>query len=346
MGEAALPAGAALRSHASRSLAPVGESRAVHRAVSDVVHRTPVLTSATLSERYGGSVWLKAECLQRTGSFKIRGALHKLRRLDEQNQLERGVAAGSAGNHAQALAYAGRHCGVPCEVFMPREAAATKLAAVREYGATIHQDAGSVDECVAQAVEHAADRSCAFVHPFDDVDIIVGQAGVGIEVAEDVSDLRKVVFPVGGEGLAAGVAVALRQLRPEVELVGVRVKDAGWHGVDGPAEHRPGWTLADGIAIKRPGDLTLPLLRDLLDDVVAVTDRAIADAMVLLLERAKLMVEGAGAAPVAALLSGAVMPAKRGATAVILSGGNVDPGVLAALPGIRRARVPPSPTLG
>jgi threonine dehydratase len=308
---------------------------AVHDASTAVVRRTPMLTSASVSERCGGTIAFKAECLQRTGSFKLRGALSKLRAITSGSEGERsrGVVAGSAGNHAQSLAYAARHCGVPCEVFMPVDAAVSKLAAVRAFGASVEQRGGSVDECVAFARERAEQAGLTFVHPFDDEDVIAGQAGLGLELAEDVPDLAKVIVPIGGGGLAAGAALAIKQRRPEVEVVGVQAAAcapaaAAFAGAARPAIAA---TIADGIAIKQPGGLTLPLLERWLDDVVTVSEDAIAEAMTLLLERSKLVVEGAGAASLATLLSGTVAPAARGTTVAILSGGNVDVGLLAAV---------------
>lgn len=306
-----------------------------HRAAAPIVRRTPVLTSASVSERCGATVALKAECLQRTGSFKLRGALAKLSALAAGDEAGCGVVAGSAGNHAQALAYAARRRGVPCEVFMPVDAAVSKLEAVRAFGATVQLRGASVDECVALARERASAAGMAFVHPFDDRDVIAGQAGLGIELAQDVPDLRRVIVPVGGGGLAAGVALALAQLRPEVEVVGVQA--ARCAAVAASLAHssavvpQASQTIADGIAIKRPGALTLPLLERWLTAVVTVEEDAIAEAMILLLERSKLLVEGAGASALAALLAGAVAPAAEGTTVAVLSGGNVDVGLLAAI---------------
>ncbi len=303
---------------------------AAHAASARVVRRTPVLTSASVSRRCGGTVALKAECLQRTGSFKLRGALNKLRALGGRS---RGVIAGSAGNHGQSLAYAARQMGVPCEVVMPLGVPVSKLEAVRAFGAVVHQHGHVVDDCIAVALERAAEAGLTFVHPFDDRDVLAGQAGVGIELAEAVPGLRRVIVPVGGGGLAAGVALALKQSRPEVAVIGVQaaacapLAAALSHGDVPPVAP----TIADGIAVKRPGALTLPLLERLLDDVVTVGEEAIAVAMVFLLERSKLVVEGAGAAALAALLSGAAAPAARGTTVPILSGGNVDVSLLAAV---------------
>jgi threonine dehydratase len=279
-----------------------------------LVRHTPVLTAASLSSRCGGTVVLKAENLQRTGSFKLRGALNKVRAVGAC----KGVVAGSAGNHAQALAYAARASGLPCSVFMPADAAVSKVEAVRAFGATVVQQGGSVVECVELARALGEAEGLAFVHPFDDLDVIAGQAGLGLELLDDVPDLARVVVPVGGGGLASGVAAAVKQQRPEVGLVGVRVI---------PTAN----TIADGIAIKHPGDITGPLLDSMLDDMIEVGEDDIAEAMVLLVERSKLVVEGAGAVSLAALLSGAVATSASGSTVAVLSGGNVDVGLLAAI---------------
>ncbi|MBB4660538.1 threonine ammonia-lyase [Conexibacter arvalis] len=325
----------------SAGAAPVDEAWqidrlvAAHAASAAVVRRTPVLTSASISERCGGTVALKAECMQRTGSFKLRGALNKLRTLGDGADAARGVVAGSAGNHAQALAYAARHVGVPCEIFMPVDAAVSKLDAVRAFDARVHQQGGSVDECVELARRRAEEADLVLVHPFDDRDVIAGQAGVGIELAEDVEDLRRVIVPIGGGGLASGVALALTQLRPEVEVIGVQAARcapvAASVADGGPIEPQGSRTIADGIAVKRPGALTLPLIRRWLTRVVTIEEDAIAEAMVILLERSKLLVEGAGATALAALLTETVTPARDGTTVAILSGGNVDLGLLATI---------------
>ncbi|HEX7300862.1 MAG TPA: threonine ammonia-lyase [Solirubrobacteraceae bacterium] len=303
-----------------------------HAAAASLVRRTPVLTSKSLSERVGGTILLKAENLQRTGSFKLRGVLSKVRAIDAPGI---GVVAGSAGNHAQALAYAARAHGLPCEVFMPVDAAVSKVSAVMAFGAVVHQEGASVDECVELARHRAAEAGLAFVHPFDDEDIVAGQAGLGFELGEQVDDVATVLVPVGGGGLAAGVAIAIKQRHTDAVVVGVQAEacapyaDSLHRGVAVTASSIT--TIADGIAIKRPGAVTLPLVDRWLDDLVTVDEESIAEAMVLLLERAKLVVEGAGAVGVAALLSGAVRPAAGGATVAVLSGGNVDIALLAAV---------------
>ncbi|HEX6390782.1 MAG TPA: pyridoxal-phosphate dependent enzyme [Solirubrobacteraceae bacterium] len=285
-------------------------------ATADVVRHTPVLPSATLTQRGGGEVVLKAESLQRTGSFKIRGALNKLSALGADGAA--GVACGSAGNHAQALALAARERGVRCEVFMPAEAPIAKVEGAIALGAEVIVGGSGVEHCVDAARAHAAEAGMAFVHPFDDPDVIAGQGTLGLELLEDLPALATVVVPVGGGGLASGVAIAVKSARPEVRVVGVQVVDRAL-------------TIADGIAVKQPGALTGPLLDEWLDERVTVGEDDIAEAMVILMEKAKLVVEGAGAVGVAALVSGAVEPAAEGQTCVVLSGGNVDAGLLAVV---------------
>jgi threonine dehydratase len=304
---------------------------AAREAVAGVARRTPVLPSATLTDRLGAEVELKAESLQRTGSFKVRGVTNKLRALGDA--CANGVVAASAGNHAMALAFAARALGVRCEVFMPAEAPLTKVEGAEALGAHVVLGGGSVDECLAFATDRAREAGMAFVHPFDDPQVVAGQGTLGLELLEDVERLGKVVVPVGGGGLAAGVAIAVKSRRPQIEVVGVQIEACApfpaslrsGHAVEVPSK----LTIADGIAVKRPGGLTLELLRHWVDDVVVVSEEETAEAMVLLLEKAKLVVEGAGAVGVAALLGGQTPPASSGTTVAILSGGNVDAGLLA-----------------
>jgi threonine dehydratase len=316
-----------------RSAVTADDVQRARRAIADVAKRTPVLPSITLTQRLGADVTLKAESLQRTGSFKLRGALNKLAALGED--CSRGVTAGSAGNHAWALAQAAAARGVPCEVFMPTEAPLSKAEGCSALGAIVHRGGTSVEECVAAARERAREAGMAFVHPFDDPDVVAGQGTLGLELLEDVADVAKVVVPVGGGGLASGVAIAMKSARPEIEIVGVQVEAMAAYPQSlrqgEPIEVPARLTIADGIAVKRPGELTLGLIRDWLDDVVVVPEDDVAEAMVLLMEKAKLVVEGAGAVGVAALLGGQTAPASHGTTVVVLSGGNVDAGLLASI---------------
>jgi threonine dehydratase len=307
---------------------------AARPAVGTVARRTPILSTRTFSERAGGTVVLKAENLQRTGSFKVRGVAAKLATLDEE-ATSKGVVAASAGNHGQALAAAAKELGIHCEVFVPADAPMAKVEAARGQGATVHVAGDSVDACLIAAKERAATGGLAFIHPFDDPAIVAGQGSLGLELLEDVPDLRKVVIPVGGGGLASGVALAIKAAKPDVSIVGVQAAAcAPFPESSAPrlaVEATSALTIADGIAVKRPGGITLPLLTELTDEVVTVGEDATAEAMALLLERCKLVVEGAGAVGVAALLGGQVKPAADGVTVAILSGGNVDAGLLAAI---------------
>jgi threonine dehydratase len=296
-----------------------------------VVKHTPVTSSAAISDRVGGRVVLKAENLQRTGSFKVRGAMNKLARLG--GLAAPGVTAGSAGNHAQAIAFAARHAGVRCEIFVPAGAPISKVEACKAYGAVVVEGGESLDEAVQAARERAEDAGMQFCHPFDDLAVVAGQATLGRELLVDVPELRRVIVPLGGGGLASGVAIAIKQHDPSVEVVGVQAAACAPYA-NQPTRSGPVVTLADGIAVKRPGRLTGPLIEQWLDDIVVVDEEAVADAMVLLMERAKLFVEGAGAVGVAALMSGKTAPAATGTTCVVISGGNVDLGVLPGL--IRR----------
>jgi threonine dehydratase len=303
--------------------------RAVH---ADAV-RTPTLASPSLSEIAGTAVALKAECLQATGSFKLRGALSKVAALGER--ASSGLVTASAGNHGRAVARAARLRGVGCEVFMPRDAPVSKVVAVQRLGASVELDGASVEEALGLARERARETGAALVHPFDDIDVIAGQGTLALELLEDVPDLARVVVPVGGGGLASGIGIALRRAGVEVELVGVQARMCAPYvralgGAAGELEGATGATIADGIAIKRPGELTLVLLRELLGGIETVSEEQIAEAMVFVAEHAKLVAEGAGAVSVAAVLDGRLAPA-AGTTVAIVSGGNVDSGLLAAL---------------
>ena len=315
----------------------IARTRAV---VAEVARSTPVLESWTLGERAGGRVVLKAENLQRTGSFKVRGATAKLAALGPD--AARGVIAGSAGNHAWAVALAARERGVACEVVMPPDAPLSKVEGCRSLGATVTIGPAHVDGCVAEARARADVTGAAFIHPFDDPDVIAGQGSLGLELLEQVPDLSKVIVPVGGGGLISGTAIAVKSARPAVEVVGVQAAAVAAFPQSlaggAPQEVAAGTTIADGVALKRPGLLTFELVQRWVDGVVVAQEDDIAEAMVLLAERAKLVVEGAGAVGVAALLTGAVAPARTGTTCVVLSGGNVDTGLLATITRLHESR--------
>jgi threonine dehydratase len=278
------------------------------RARLDGVARvTPVFRSETFSRLAGREVWLKAENLQRTGSFKIRGAFNKISTLGDVER-RAGVVAASAGNHGQAVAWAAREAGIEATIFVPADAPMAKVDATRSYGADVQMGGTTFEEAVAAARRHVEETGATFVHAFEDALVVAGQGTIGLELAEQVADASTVVVPVGGGGLAAGIALALRSTHPGLRLVGVRA-----------AREQ---TIADGIAIKHPGQLARSILEGALEDMVEVTDEEISEAIVLLLERTKLVVEGAGAVGVAALLAGRVDGS--GPVLAVLSGGNID----------------------
>jgi threonine dehydratase len=276
---------------------------------------TPIYGSESLLREVGRATTLKAENLQRTGSFKIRGAVNKMATLSAAER-EAGVIAASAGNHGQAVAWAARELGIRATIYMPQDAPMAKVEPTLNYGGEAVLTGAGFDEALAEALERVEQTGATFIHAFEDEHVIAGQGTIGLELAEQVPELGTVLVPVGGGGLAAGVAIAVRGLRPDVRLVGVEVD-------------RNRQTIADGIAVKQPGELTMSILERLLDDLVVVGDHEISDAITLLLERSKLLVEGAGAVGVAALLSGKAGGA--GPVCAILSGGNIDPTTLILL---------------
>ena len=254
---------------------------------------------------------LKAENLQRGGSFKIRGAEHRIGILSDA-EVGRGVVAASAGNHAQAVAIAAGSRGARADLFMPAHAPLAKAEAVRAYGGHVTLIDGSYDDAAAEARAHVERSGATLIHAFDDPEVIAGQGTIGLEIAAQAPQTRLIVVAVGGGALAAGIAIAARERLEHVRVIGVQ------------AEGRTSGTICDGIAVKRPGEITAPLLSRHLDGIVTVTDDEVAEAMVLLLERSKLVVEGAGAASVAALLAGKVVPEAGEVVCAVLSGGNVD----------------------
>jgi threonine dehydratase len=273
-----------------------------------IVAETPLYPSETFSRLSRSQVRLKAENLQRTGSFKIRGAANKLATLSP-GEREAGVVAASAGNHGQAVAWAARELGIRARIFVPLDAPMAKVEACRNYGAETELAGADFEDALAAALEDVEETGSTFIHPYEDQLVIAGQGTISLELLEQAPDLDTVLIPIGGGGLALGMATALRALRPDVRIVGVQA------GVDG-------YTIADGIAVKVPSDFTMPLLEDLLDDIVAVTDDEISEAIVLMMERSKFVVEGAGAVGVAALIA-----EKAGASDIaipVVSGGNID----------------------
>ena len=315
-----------LPGESARTDVTLDDIRRAAEAGARVVRRTPVLSSGTLSARVGGTVAFKPENLQSTGSFKIRGVLSKLAALGDE--CAAGVITASAGNHGRALAYGARAHELRCEVFMPEYAPNAKVDAAAALGAKVHLVGPTVQESLVAARERAQREELTFVHPYDDPEVIAGQGTIGLELLNQVPDLSAVIVPVGGGGLASGVAIALKSQRPEIRVTGVQAATCAPFPASlqagEPVAVESALTIADGIAVKRPGRVTLPLIKRWVDEIVVVTEDDLGEAMVFLLERAKLVVEGAGAVGVAALLSGSTRPPTKGTTVVILSGGNVD----------------------
>jgi threonine dehydratase len=295
------------------------------QAVDGVARETPVLPAKRLSRQVGGELWLKLENLQVTGSFKVRGAVNRLSTLTDDERA-RGVLAASAGNHAQAVAWAARKLGSSATLFMPAEAPLAKIAAVHEYGGEVRLVDGMLDEAFVEARKEAAETGATLVHAFDDAAVIAGQGTLGLELLRQVPQIGMVIVPVGGGGLISGVATALRAAVPGVRVVGVQSEAvAPYAGIEPAASPS---TICDGIAVKKPGEITRPLVEELVDEIVTVSDDETAQAMVHLLERSKQVVEGAGAVGVAAVMQGRVKPVDEGATVIVLSGGNVDAALL------------------
>ncbi|WP_446041686.1 threonine ammonia-lyase [Streptomyces sp. SID1121] len=300
--------------------------RGARKMLAGVARTTPVEGSRHLTELVGAPVLFKCENLQRTGSFKLRGAYVRIAGLSPEERAA-GVVAASAGNHAQGVALASTLLGVRSTVFMPLAAPLPKVAATREYGAEVRLHGQVVDETLAAAEEYAQETGAVFIHPFDHPDIIAGQGTVGLEILEQCPEVRTIVVGLGGGGLVAGIALAVKALRPDVKVIGVQAEGAAAY----PPSLRAGrpmsigsqQTMADGIKVGRPGDLTFPLVQELVDEIRTVSEDELSSALLLCLERAKMVVEPAGASPVAALLSAPEV--FRGPVVAVLSGGNVDP---------------------
>ncbi|MCM2577853.1 threonine ammonia-lyase [Streptomyces meridianus] len=304
----------------------VEDVRAAHRTLRGVARMTALEGSRHLSALVGSPVSLKCENLQRTGSFKVRGAYVRIAGLTPAERAA-GVVAASAGNHAQGVALAASLLGVRSTVFMPSGAPLPKVAATREYGADVVMHGQVVDETLQAAQQHAQETGAVFIHPFDHPDVVAGQGTVGLEILEQCPEVHTIVVGVGGGGLMAGIAVAVKALRPDVRLVGVQAAGSASYppslaagrpvALDAPS------TMADGIKVGRPGDVPFKIVGGLVDDICTVSEDELSSALLLCLERAKLVVEPAGASPVAALLSSP--ETFEGPVVAVLSGGNVDP---------------------
>ncbi len=308
----------------------LAEFDAAREVVARVARVTPMETSRFLGDRIGGTVYLKCENLQRTGSYKLRGAYHRMAALRDDERA-RGVVAASAGNHAQGVAYAARELGLRATIFMPVGVALPKLDATRAYGADVVLAGDSIGETIEAAAAFAAETGAVSIPPFDHPDVIAGQGTLGLEILDQAPDATTIVVPIGGGGLAAGIASAAKQRAAregrELRVVGVQAENAASYVASlaaGEPRHVPVVpTIADGIAVYRPGELNFSIIRETIDEVVTVSEDDIARALLVLLERAKLVVEPAGAVAVAALMTGAV--SASGPVVAVLSGGNIDP---------------------
>jgi threonine dehydratase len=295
--------------------------------LSGTIRKTPLQTSRTFSDLTGTNLFLKLECLQVTGSFKARGAFVKISSLSDK-RASHGVIAASAGNHAQGVAYAAALKNIPCTIVMPQNASPAKVAATRSYGAKVVRRGGDYDDAWAAAQEIAKTDNTTIVHAFDDPEIIAGQGTIGLELLEDLPDVDRVYLPIGGGGLAAGIAIAIKSRKPNIKIIGVEsnafpaMKESVAKSLIQPTKR--GYSIADGIAVKKPGELTHKIISNYLDDIVLIDDVSIVKTMFLLMERAKLVVEPAGAASLAYLLSNGGPISSKDKVVAILSGGNVD----------------------
>lgn len=300
--------------------------REAAEALKGTAHRTPLLPAELDCARRPFSFYLKAENLQRTGSFKLRGAFNRIRQLTPE-QKQRGVVAASAGNHGQGVALAAAQAGAKATIFMPRHAPLIKVDATEAYGAEVKLVGDSFDEAQAQALTFQQEQQAVFVHAFDDPAVIAGQGTIGLEIIEDLPQVAAVVVPIGGGGLISGVALALKSINPGIRIIGVQPQGAGAVHSSRAAGRLTSLTavrtIADGLAVKGPSELTFRLIQRYVDDVVLVDDDEIVGAMVYLLEHTKLLAEGAGATAVAAVLYGKIS-LSTGPTVAIVSGGNID----------------------
>lgn len=308
--------------------APVGiaDIWQAYKFLKPIIHHTTLAPSRTMQDMTGADVYLKAEHMQRGGSFKVRGAAYMISRLNDK-QRQAGVIAASAGNHAQGVAIAATQHGIPCTIVMPENAPLAKVTATQGYGATVVLHGPTYDDAYQRCLELQQASGATYVHAFDDPDVIAGQGTLGLEMLNDLPDADAIVVPIGGGGLISGIAIAARALKPDITIIGVQAAGAASSRASldaGELLTLPAiTTIADGIAVKRPGALTYSIIEKLVDDVVLVKDEAIINAVLLLMERCKMLVEGAGAAGLAALLSGAIQ-LKGKKVLVPLTGGNID----------------------
>lgn len=302
------------------------------RILSGIAIPTPTLADDRLSKEIGARAHLKAECLQRSGSFKIRGAYNRIARLSPEEK-KRGVIAASAGNHAQGVALAATLNGIRSTIVLPTTAPLTKIKATKNFGGDVVLHGATFDEAVAHSRELQEEHGYTYVHAFDDNFVIAGQGTIGLEIVEALPDITVMVVPIGGGGLISGIATAIKTLKPDVRIVGVQAENVAWVNPSLKAGERiyaqPGQTIADGIAVKSPGELTFPIIQELVEEVVEVSEEEIARGIFFAVQNNRLVVEGAGAAGLGALLAGKVRVRPEDTVCAVLCGGNIDANLLA-----------------
>jgi threonine dehydratase len=310
----------------------ISDINSARELLAGIIIPTPIVSDEKLSTEIGADAFLKAECLQRSGSFKVRGAYNKISRLSDAEK-KRGVIAASAGNHAQGVALAARLHNIKATIVLPEFAPLTKITATKAQGASVVLFGSTFDEAVARSRELQEEHGLTYVHPFDDEQVIAGQGTIGVEIAEALPSATVVVVPIGGGGIISGIAIAVKALVPEVRVIGVQASNVAAvnqslkAGKPVEADHQP--TIADGIAVKRPGELTLPIIEELVDEVVEVSEEEIARGIFHCVQNSHLVVEGAGAAGVAALLAKKIDLSARDIVCTVLCGGNIDANLLA-----------------
>jgi len=312
------------------SLKDVKEAR---ERIRKFVHKTPIDSSKTLSLLSGCDIYLKLENLQKTGSYKVRGAFNKVLKLKEKG-IKNGVIAASAGNHAQGVAYAASKSRLPSVIVMPETAPISKISATKSYGAEVVLWGEDFDSSYSKAIEISKERDLTFIHAFDDPDVIAGQGTIALEIIESLDDLDLIIAPIGGGGLISGISLAIKETKPNTRVIGVQAEGAASMYLSvkegKPIKIERVNTIADGIAVRKPGEITFNIIQKYVDDIVLVSDEEIASAILFLMERAKLIAEAAGAVGVAAAISGKI-PLKGAKTLIVISGGNIDVNMMARL---------------
>lgn len=310
----------------------ISDIEAARERLKGIIIPTPMISDARLSREIAADAHLKAECLQKSGSFKIRGGYNKISRLSDEEK-KRGVIAASAGNHAQGVALAATLLNIESTIVLPVTAPLTKITATKNFGGKVVLHGATFDEAVAHSRELQARHGYTYVHAFDDELVIAGQGTIGLEMVESLPGISTVVVPIGGGGLISGIATAVKTLKPKARVIGVQAENAAWVNPSLKAGHAVkveiGQTIADGIAVKTPGELTLPIIREYVDEVVEVSEEEIARAIFFCIQNNRLVVEGAGAAGLAALLAKKIKVKPDETVCAILCGGNIDANLLA-----------------